>query len=254
MTEILQTIIGEFKTLSSDITSTVVFTLNGETLAASENATPEQVQALIASLNGLTRTSCIGGLEKLAVQDINSQVSVATVGDVYLATVASRVGDQKVVKSLTQVIAPIAIQLALKMPKAATETPKISHEKLMQHIEATLPKKEQIEIVTAQLELKAPIERSAPNISSVQFMVEKIGGLLVASDTVRIDSSALSSWQDTCGKQFTSVCIKTLEGKTITCKFKLQKDGKGTIGIPDKLLQALECEKGKLVMVKPVIE
>jgi hypothetical protein len=249
LTEALQTIIGEFKTLSPDIASTVVFKLNGETLATSESGTPEQTQLLIASLNSLTHTACIGGLEKLSVQDVNSQVLVAAVGDVYLATVSSRVGDQRAIKSLTEVVAPIAIQLALKMPKAATEVPKITREKLMQQIEAALPKKEQT-ITLAHSEQ----EPSSPKVPSTQFMVEKIGGLLVASDTVRIDNTVLCGWQEACGKQFTAVYVETLEGKTVTCKFKSQKDGKGTIGVPEKILQALESEKGKLVMVKPVIE
>jgi hypothetical protein len=247
LTEALQTIIGEFKTLSPDIASTVVFKLDGETLATSESGTPEQTQLLIASLNSLTHTGCIGGLEKLSVQDVNSQVLVAAVGGVYLATVASRMGDQRVIKSLSDVVAPIAIQLALKMPKAVTEAPKITREKLMQQIEAALPKKEQTITV-----VEPEQEPSPPKVPSTQFMVEKIGGLFVASDTVRIDSTVLSGWEEICGKQFTAVFVETLEGKTVTCKFKPQKDGKGTIGIPDKILQALECEKGKLVMVKPV--
>ena len=252
MTEALQTIIGEFKTLSPDIASTAVFKIDGETLAASEGATPEQTQLLIASLNSLTHTGCIGGLEKLSVQDVNSQVSVAAVGGVYLATVSSRTGDQKVVRSLTEVLGPIAIQLALKNPKAAAEASLVTREKLMQQIEAALPKKEQIQtVVLPEPETQEPPPPKAP---STQFMVEKIGGLLVASDTVRIDNTVLTGWQETCGKQFTAVCVETLEGKTVTCKFKPQKDGKGTIGIPDKILQALESEKGKLVMVKPVTE
>jgi hypothetical protein len=252
LTDALQKILGEFKTLSPEIASTVVFKLDGETLAASENATPEQTQLLIASLNSLTHTGCIGGLEKLSVQDVYSQVSVAAVGDVYFASVVSRVGDQKVVTSLTEVVAPITIELALRMPKAATETPKITREKLMEQIEAALPKNEQaITVAQTEPETKEPPPSKLP---STQFMVEKIGGLLVASDTVRIDSTVLYVWQEACGKQFTTVCVETLEGKTVTCKFKPQKDGKGVIGIPDKILQALESEKGKLVMVKPVTE
>lgn len=253
MTEALKTIIDEFKTLSPDIASTVVFKLDGETLAASEGATPEQTQMLITSLNRLTHTGCIGGLEKLSVQDVNSQVSVAAVGDVYFATVCSRMGDQKVIKSITQVIAPTAIQLALKMPRATEAAPKITREKLMQQIEAALPKKEQPETVITQVEPEKQ-ESPSPKMPSTQFMVERVGGLLVASDTVRIDSTVLASWQEACGKQFTSVIMETLEGKTLTCKFKAQKDSKGTIGVPDKILQALGSEKGKLVMVKPVIE
>jgi hypothetical protein len=255
LTEALQTIISQFKTLSPDIASTVVFKLDGETLAASEGALPEQTHMLIACLNDLTHTGCIGGLENLSVQDINSQVSVAAVGDVYLATVSSRMGDQKVIKSLTQVVAPTAIQLALKMPNATItmETPKINPKIAIQQIEEALPKKEQTETPVPQ-EPETQPNQLPPQALSTQFMVEKIGGLLVASDTVRIDGRVLSDWQDAYGKHFTAVRIETLERKTVTCKFKPQKDCKGTIGIPDRILQALECDKGKLVMVKPVLE
>ena len=94
-----------------------------------------------------------------------------------------------------------------------------------------------------------------PEAPTTQFMIEKIGGLLVPSDTVRIDSEVIENWQNLYDKKtFTAVSIQTLEGKTVTCKFKPQKDAKGIIGIPDKILQTLQSSKGKLVIVKPVIE
>jgi len=91
-----------------------------------------------------------------------------------------------------------------------------------------------------------------------QFMIEKIGGLLVSADTVRVDSEVIAKWNDLYGdKQITQVHIETLEGKTTTCKFKPIKEkncnAKGIIQIPEKILQALQTSKGKLVMVKPVI-
>ncbi len=255
MTEALQTITSEFKTLCPDLTAVAIFKLDGEMLAASENATPEQTQTLIATLKSLSHTGCIGGLQKLVVQDVNSQVSVAAVGIVYLATASSRVGDQKVINSLTEVVAPAIIKLALKGPNLDTEKePKINRDLIMQRIEAALPKTEHTDISVQKQTPEAEAEPPAPHVASTQFMVEKIGGLLVASDTVRIDSRVLSDWQNTCGKQFSVVLIETLEGKTVTCKFKPQKDAKGTIGIPDRILQALDFEKGKLVMVKPAIE
>jgi hypothetical protein len=78
---------------------------------------------------------------------------------------------------------------------------------------------------------------------------------LVASDTVRLDGDVVAGWEtQLAGKIFTKVAIETLVGKQFTCKFKIQKDANGVIGIPDKILQALECGKGTLVMVRPVIE
>jgi hypothetical protein len=54
------------------------------------------------------------------------------------------------------------------------------------------------------------------------------------------------------------VNIEALDGKKTTCKFKAIKEvkanAKGIIQIPEKILETLQTEKGKLVMVKPVIE
>jgi hypothetical protein len=91
-----------------------------------------------------------------------------------------------------------------------------------------------------------------------QFMVEKIGGLLVPCDIVRVDSEVIAKWHDIYGdKEITQVHIETLEGKAIMCGFKPIKEasnnGKGIIQFPEKVLQALQTSKGKLVIVKPVI-
>lgn len=127
MTEPLQTIINEFKTIDPDITNTVVFRMDGKTLAACENTTPEQTQSLIDSINGITHAENIGGIESLTVQDINTQLSLTAVDNVYLATLSSREADQKVIKSLAQVVVPTVIRLTLgkhvksqKKKKAAT--------------------------------------------------------------------------------------------------------------------------------------
>jgi hypothetical protein len=106
----------------------------------------------------------------------------------------------------------------------------------------------------------APInsEPPLPQPPASQFMVEKIGGLLVSSDTVRIDAEVIASWSSLYGdKQITDVHIQTLEGKSVSCKFKALKESKqsakGIIQLPEKILQTLQTSKGKLVIVKPVI-
>ena len=91
-----------------------------------------------------------------------------------------------------------------------------------------------------------------------QFMIEKIGGLLVPCDIVRVDSEVIAKWHDIYGdKEITQVHIETLEGKAIICGFKPIKEtshnGKGIIQFPEKVLQALQTSKGKLVIVKPEI-
>jgi hypothetical protein len=92
-----------------------------------------------------------------------------------------------------------------------------------------------------------------------QLMVERIGGLLVRVDTVRIDEEVVAKWSDLYeGKEIKLASIETLDGKTTTCKFKPIKEAKdnakGIIQIPEKILQTLHTSNGKLVMVKPVIE
>jgi len=91
-----------------------------------------------------------------------------------------------------------------------------------------------------------------------QFMVEKAEGLLVASDTVRVDRDVVAKWTDLYSdREITQVNIETLEGEAVICKFKPMKEAdsnaKGIIKIPEKILRVLQTSEGKLVIVKPVI-
>jgi hypothetical protein len=94
---------------------------------------------------------------------------------------------------------------------------------------------------------------------ATQLIVENLGGLLVPSDTVRIDSELLSEWENTFdGKPVELVDIETFDGKTLRCKVKPIKDskynGKGVVQMPEKVQLTLEIKKGELVRVKPVFE
>jgi hypothetical protein len=249
LSEAIQTVIDEFKTLSPDISKVLVFKLDGETLATNKETTPEQTQVLIAFLKGIKHTECIGGLENFTIQDVNSQLAVTAVGNVFFAAVSSRLGNQKSINSLTKIVAPTVIRLAQGTVRVSSEKPKLQ-EPIQKEVALPIQETPKPEII-AQPE--KPIEQA--KIPSAQFMIEKIGGFLVASDTVRLDGDVVAGWEtQLAGKIFTKVAIETLVGKQFTCKFKVQKDANGVIGIPDKILQALECGKGTLVMVRPVIE
>jgi hypothetical protein len=258
MTEPIQTIINEFKTLGSDITNTVVFKMDGETLAACENTTPEQTQSLIDGINGITHANCIGGIENLTVQDINTQLSLTAVDSVYLATLSSRQTDQKIIKSLTRVVVPTVIRLSTgktavsstvsqkkKKPQPKTKSPAKG---------AILPPELKPEIKPLS-EPEAPPEPILPKAPSSQLMVERIGGLLVPSDLVRIDLEVVEKWRELFGDEyFSMVSVETLEGKTVNCRFRTKSIAKGIIQVPDRILRSLQTGKGKLVIVKPVIE
>ena len=76
---------------------------------------------------------------------------------------------------------------------------------------------------------------------------------------MRLNGEVIARWSNIFdGKQITTVNIEALDGKKTTCKFKAIKETKsnvkGIIQIPEKILQTLQTEKGKLVMVKPVVE
>jgi hypothetical protein len=98
-----------------------------------------------------------------------------------------------------------------------------------------------------------------PEPPVTQLIVENLGGLLVPSDTVRVDNGLISQWNDLYGdKKLQEVDLEALNGRTTRCKFKNIKDskyqGKGIIQIPEKIQTILETAKGELVMVKPVVD
>lgn len=260
MTEPLQTIINEFKTIDPDITNTVVFRMDGKTLAACENTTPEQTQSLIDSINRITHADSIGGIESLTVQDINTQLSLTAVDNVYLATLSSREADQKVIKSLAQVVVPTVIRLTLDKPVKSQKKRKQQPKTITPEAEVEAPvlpvlPPEQEPEVKLLPEPETPPEPLLPKAPTSQFMVEKIGGILVPPDIVRIDSEVVEKWQELYGENdFSMVSIDNLQGKTVKCKVKPKYLPKGMIQIPDRILQALQVNEGNLVMVKPVIE
>ncbi len=266
----LQTVIGELKTLSPDITNAFVFKADGETLASSEKTTPDQTLSLIANLKTITHAQTIGGIENFIIQDVSSQLRLTAVGDVYFGTVSSRTANQKIVKSLTQVVVPAFIQLSVGTPITLLELPKstVAEEEVVEEaVEAVSSVQEQeLEQPTIEVtpeippeveEDPEPPEPLLPTAPTTQFMVERIGGLLVASDTVRIDSETIKNWRELYGtKLFSQVRIETLEGKNIVCKYRplnSKANAKGIIEIPGKIIQDLGIDRGKLVMVKPAI-
>ena len=66
-----------------------------------------------------------------------------------------------------------------------------------------------------------------PEPPVTQLIIEDLGGLLVPSDTVRIDKAVITQWNDLYGdKKIQEVDLETLGGKTTRCKFKPIKDSK----------------------------
>lgn len=257
----LQTIIDEFRTISPETTNALIFKNNGQTIANTEATSEDQTKKLILNFGSIaSQAQSIGGIENLTIQAVYNQLNITAMNNLYLATVSSRAANQEIVKSLTQVMVPTVVYLVDQIVLKSSETQLPQDLQLEEkHSEETVSPVEDEPTIEPIPEPQRPFEPFLPSTPINQFMVEKIGGLLVPADIVRIDGDVVSQWSDLYGgKQFTMVNIEALDGKKTTCKFKAIKEAKnnakGIIQIPEKIIQTLQTEKGKLVMVKPVIE
>ncbi len=265
----LQTIVDEFKNISPEIKNVYIFSKDCETLASTELADASQMKSLLEAFKMVAdRAAAIGGVEAITIQGSDSQLNIVKLNDRYIATVSSEMKDEKAVKSLTRVIVPTVMKLIDQLDLESSSEPLNTElPQLEEHVEEK-PVESSIFSEEPHIPNEVPVETSSPSsfssepdISTApanQFMVEKIGGLMVPSDTVRIDSEVIAGWTDLYGEdQVVEVHIETLEGEETTCKFKPIKEKKqnlkGIIQLPEKILQTLNTCKGKLVLVKPVV-
>jgi hypothetical protein len=255
----IQTIIDEFKNISPEIVNCFVFDEAGKILAINEGSVGEQSKYLILMFKGLAdQANVIGGIQALTIHGTENQLNITQINNQFLTTISTRSANENVVKSLTQVIVPTVLSLVCQ--NGAKQDSKILGE-------PDLPKPELLKDESPPADISKDndlipevsnfsSEQSLPTTFASQFMVEKIGGLLVASDTVRIDNDVIIKWKTMYdNRQIVEVQLENLEGKTAVCKFKpiKEENAKGIIQIPEKILQTLQIGKGKLVMVKPVI-
>ena len=274
--DVLQTIIDEFKTMSPETTNSLVFDGEGQTVATTKATGLDQKQNLLTNFTAIkSQAKVIGGVENLTIQASNSQLNITAIEQLFLATVSSRKANPKILKSLTQVVVPSIVSL------------------VNQNVELILRKDELRLLNPAEIKEPAPVSEETPEIETIpeptlpfetvtpetpgnQLMVEKISDFLVSPDTVRIDGEVIAKWFSLSGgKKIRIVSIETLEGRKTLCKFKpidelfkrnfgaaavtiRRKDAKsstkGIIQVPEKIILALQTNKGNLVKVKPVID
>jgi hypothetical protein len=258
---VLQTIIDEFKNLSPETTNALIFTNNGQTIANTKTTSEEQTKKFLTDFSSIAQhAETIGGIENLTIQAADSLLNITAMNTLYLATVSSRAANQEILKSLAHVLVPTFVNLVEQVASQVKENQlQQSVQTEEEQIEETVLPVEDEPTIEPIPEPQPPYEPFLPKAPINQFMVEKIGGLLVQADTVRIDSNVIAKWSDLYeGKQITMVNIEALDGKKTSCKFKPIKEAKagakGIIQVPEKILQTLQTEKGKLVMVKPIIE
>lgn len=258
----LQTIIEEIKNISPETTNALIFKNNGQTIANAQMITDNQTKEFIANFASIAvLAETIGGIENFTIQAVDSQLNIFAIDNCFLATVSSRTAKQEILKALIQVVVPTVVRLVNQVgDRTKTQSPKIEQVEVKSNEENVSTMEEDLEPTVELIPEPQPhFETVLPKTPTNQFMVEKIGGLLVPTDSVRIDGEIVEKWSDLYeGKQFNRVIIEALDGKKTTCKFKTIKESKtnakGIIQIPEKILQMLQTEKGNLVIVKPVIE
>lgn len=255
----LRNALNEIRNVCPDITNTFIFKEDGEIIVGDENTSEKTMVNVVDSLDGIfEKADAIGGVECLTLECSNGRVNMSCLKDLYFVMVTSKKADPIYVNTVTRVLIPTVLRLLEKIYPAPlrsnlplTET---KSQPPMEPIEETEPKKLK-ETVEPETDTEPLLSETPVN----QLIVENLGGLLVPSDTVRIDSEILSQWETLYeGKKIEEVEIETFDGKSTRCKVKPIKDskynGKGTIQMPEKIQFALEIKKGELVRAKPIIE
>jgi hypothetical protein len=283
----LKSTLDEIQNACPDVTSDFIFK-DGKLLAKDNNTEEETATQTIEAFNALTeRAGILGGLEAVNIQSAEGKVNIATINDFYLTTVSSKEADEKYVNTLTRVLIPIVIKLVDQIQPASTDnetitldqpeaeedeaeglTEKIVDETADEVEDNENPQTYEPEEETATPEPYEEPEQPEPEFDSepllpeppvTQLIVENLGGLLVPSDTVRVDTEVIAQWNELYSDmKIEEVKVEALNGKTTRCKFKpikKSKDaGKGIIKMPEKIQLTLETVAGELVTVKPIVE
>ncbi|MEM2281545.1 MAG: hypothetical protein QXZ68_06120 [Candidatus Bathyarchaeia archaeon] len=270
----LKNVLEEVRKICPEVQHAFVYNENGE-IVAGDAETPQKVmvQVVDAFDDILERAEALGGVEAVTLKGDMGTVKLYHFNGHYLVMVYSAKADVGYVDTIVRVLYPTVLKVLENLSPTPTKQP-------IQPVSEPVPQKPQPEpeqpIVKPAEEPAREIEESEgelpkaeqapeiihepiPEVPAVQLIVENIGGLLVPSDTVRVDSETLSGWENTFeGKKIEYVEVETFEGKTARFKVKPIKDakyaGKGVVQIPEKAQLALEIKKGELVKVKPIIE
>jgi predicted regulator of Ras-like GTPase activity (Roadblock/LC7/MglB family) len=268
----LKNALNEIRNACPDITNTFVFGEDGEIIVGDENTSEKTMVHVVDAFDGIfEKADAIGGVECITIEGSNGMVSVSWLNDLYFVTVTSRKADMNYVNTITRVLIPTVLRLIeklcptpLKSNSPFAETKRKIKIPMDEEFERPEPAVESIEETVTEepkeaveAEIKHEPLLSEPPVS--QLIVENLGGLLVPSDTVRIDSEMIAKWEELYeGCKIEEIEIGTFDGKTLRCKVKAIKDskyeGKGVIQMPEKVQLALEIKKGELVRTKPIIE
>ena len=252
----LKSALNEIQNICPDIRNSFIFREEGEIVATDENTSEKLVVHVMDSFDGVfEKADAIGGVESITLEGSKGKVNMSCINDLYLVTVTSRKADTNYVKTVTQVLIPTILRLLEKIHPAPLKSKTPSHE-----AEIDVPALNETEEPLMEEPEETPETETVPSELPVnQLIIENLGGLLVPSDTVRIDSETLSEWEEFSeGAKIEEVEVETFNGKMTRCKVRPVKDskyeGKGIIRMPEKIQLNLEVKKGELVRVRPIVD
>ncbi len=267
----LKNTLGEIKNICPEIKNSLLFKEDGSLIAYDENTSEELADQIIESFDNISdKAEAIGSIEGIALDCSKGGLEISLINDLYMVTVTTQKTDKKYVDAVIRVLVPTILRLLEKIRPAPLKTralPKtkspIPEDEVLEEDEPEEDTEEEFEEEIKDPEAKKDLddeeddEETLPETPVHQLIVENLGGLLVPSDTVRIDTETLSQWERLLDDvKIGEVDVETFDGKSTRCKVRPMKDskyeGKGIIRMPEKIQNILQIRKSELVRVKPV--
>jgi predicted regulator of Ras-like GTPase activity (Roadblock/LC7/MglB family) len=267
----LKNTLSEIQNICPDIRNAFMFREDGGIIAGDANTSERNIVRVVDAFDGIfEKADSLNGVEGITLEGSKGKIVVSHVNDLYLVTVVCEKADMKYVNTVTRVLIPTVLKLIEKInptlfksnlpisetePEITTKSPAFKIKRPMEEPEEQPPAEETGKL--SEPEIKPEPVLLEPPVN--QLIVENLGGLLVPSDTVRVDNATISQWTELYeGRRVDEVEIETFDGKTTRCKVKPIKDskfeGKGIVQMPDKVQVSLDIRKGELVRIKPVVE
>jgi hypothetical protein len=264
----LKNALNEIHNICPDIKSAFIFREDGKIVAGDDSTAENTVVRVIDAFDGVfEKADALGGVESINLDSSRGRLSVSCLNDLYLVTVTTRKADMNYVNTVTRVLIPTVLKLIEKISPAPLNSnlsepemePEMTEERRSEELVQTYAEEAAGKKPPEPMQTEMKTDAMLPEPPVNQFIVENIGGLLVPSDTVRIDDEIISQWNELYpDMKIIEVEIGTFGGKMTRCKIKPIKEskyeGKGLIQMPDKIQFTLEIKKGELVRVKPVVE
>lgn len=272
----LKTTLSEIQNICPEIKNAFIFKEDGEIIATDPQTSENIAVRVIDAFDGIfEKADSLGDVEGITIEGAKGRILISSINELYFATIASEKAEPNYVKTVTKVLLPTIFKLLEKLdpaqqekpvghslePREHNQYPHFDNKKSLSEEpeEPEEPEEKQNAVDQMKPTFEPEVNASLPEATANQFIVENIGGLLVPSDTVRVDNDLMSNWTETYGNtKIEEVEIETFGGKTVQCKVRPIKDskyeGKGIVQIPEKIQLLLEVKKGELIKVKPVIQ